>query len=694
MAVKLTNEFGSRANPSSAAYPSGSLKDETNPGVSNDGTPLSSRVGNDFQGFMQSALAEAGIDANGNPDSVDNPQILNALKKVQENHAASYTDIVYKASGGKSAVENMIIGAEVGNVCSADGTIFKRASSTGGLSDFQSVGPVYLSSFLEIGNTNALPALETCYSTYDHFIIDEDVNITLVEKTIESRTYPAGLNMNLPNKTIEFAKESKMTMDTVIGGRYSMFVVNADNNKIIAPQLIGDKDTHLDDPSAPVGQDEQGYGIRVEANGSNCTLVDPVTNKFWGDGIVWYTSGDGGYIQGKHYSYDCRRQGISVIRCGGLRIDHVVGEEIGVVNGAENGPWSTIDIEPDLADQFIKNISIGTIEGINNKGVCCLLALLALDDSAPFVDITIDNILSRGCKRAFEPRVDKNVKGKIYIKYILGKDSSNQDFQTVNFNNTMQLEIDKLVSVDCNKAGLTSSAFATPVGIYKNFSAESNVGNILIRSLEVINTTFLQHPVSMVNNFDSVDFGAITIEEIILTNSTFNNGAVHNPANAVFKTNSRIRKSFTGIASISNSEWINTIDNTGATGTTVVTVPTNYGYEGMLIELDHTATPEFRVAFADGFERSNAPVRSFAVGDKLLTRRISNQWSIESVAAGQWSQGGYGYYSYGMSAGGATSARPADPTPWMTFFDVNVGSQITYNNSTSRWVKSSDGTPV
>ena len=86
MAVKLTDEFGSRANPSSAAYPNGSLKDETNPGVSNDGSPLSNRVGNDFQGFMQSALAEAGIDANGNPDSVDNPQILNSLKEVIGNH--------------------------------------------------------------------------------------------------------------------------------------------------------------------------------------------------------------------------------------------------------------------------------------------------------------------------------------------------------------------------------------------------------------------------------------------------------------------------------------------------------------------------------------------------------------------------------------------------------------------------------
>ena len=137
MAVKLTDEFGNRANPSSAAYPNGSLKDETNPGVSNDGSPLSSRVGNDFQGFMQSALAEAGIDANGNPDSVDNPQILNALKKIQENHASTYTDIVYKASGGKSAIENMVLGnpisANDGDILSTGSTLWIANSSNQGL---------------------------------------------------------------------------------------------------------------------------------------------------------------------------------------------------------------------------------------------------------------------------------------------------------------------------------------------------------------------------------------------------------------------------------------------------------------------------------------------------------------------------------------------------------------------------------
>ena len=101
MAIKITDEFGNRANPPSDAYPNGSLKDETNPGVSNDGSPLSSRVGNDFQGFMQSALSEAGIDANGNPDSVDNPQILNSIKSITDDRF-NYDGLVYQGAGNIS----------------------------------------------------------------------------------------------------------------------------------------------------------------------------------------------------------------------------------------------------------------------------------------------------------------------------------------------------------------------------------------------------------------------------------------------------------------------------------------------------------------------------------------------------------------------------------------------------------------
>ena len=137
MAIRVIDEFGSRANPPDASYPDGSLKNETNPGVSNDGSPLDSRVGNDWEGFKQSLLSGGGVSANGNPDSVSNPQILDSLKSIVANNASEYTDIVYKASGGKSAVENMIaefssnpIAYAVGTILSTGGTVWQYTDST------------------------------------------------------------------------------------------------------------------------------------------------------------------------------------------------------------------------------------------------------------------------------------------------------------------------------------------------------------------------------------------------------------------------------------------------------------------------------------------------------------------------------------------------------------------------------------
>lgn len=547
--------------------------------------------------------------------------------------------------------------------------------------------------------TDCRPYLRRAYENNLDTIVDSIGgmwNMKLIKTA--SISYPHGIEMNIPGHGITFERGAKMTMETVVGGRYSMFVANAADNYIDYPHLTGDKESHLPDQTAETGKDEQGSGIRVDTGAKNFRISDPTTNKMWGDGILWVCEDSGGYIKGRHYAFDCRRQGISVIKQGGLKIESTVGEEIGVINGAENGPWATIDIEPDHASQNIKGLEIGTIEGINNKGPACLLALLKLNETSDDIDLKIGNIISKGCLRAFEPRVDYGVKGSISIDYIHGTDSFQQDFQTVMFSDSVSLTVDKMISVNCNRKGDTASAYATPVGIYKNYDRTAKVGGIRIKSLTVINDeTFLQHPVSIVNNEDiptdenyNSMFGTIQIDEINSSQANFNNGSVHNKANAIFKTNSRIRKSFSVSASLNNNEWINTINNTGAENTVLVTVPENYGYEGMLFEVEHTGAPELRVKFIDKLERSLTDLRSHDVGDKAIIRRISGQWSIESVPSGQWSQGGYGYFGYGLTAGGNTANRPTDPLPWMQYSDVTIGKSITWSPVLNNWVLSSD----
>ncbi|WFS86245.1 intramolecular chaperone auto-processing domain protein [Vibrio phage vB_VhaS_MAG7] len=69
---------------------------------------------------------------------------------------SNYTDIAYKASGGNSAVENMITGTPIasgdGMIIECEfGTRFKRVSTTNGdITDFESVGDIYIRDWLSL----------------------------------------------------------------------------------------------------------------------------------------------------------------------------------------------------------------------------------------------------------------------------------------------------------------------------------------------------------------------------------------------------------------------------------------------------------------------------------------------------------------------------------------------------------------
>ena len=79
--INLESEFSPRVNPADANYPFGSIKDNTSPGA-NDGTPLAAVWGNDWEGFAQAAMTEAGITPSGFPDTAQDSQLLDAVKAV------------------------------------------------------------------------------------------------------------------------------------------------------------------------------------------------------------------------------------------------------------------------------------------------------------------------------------------------------------------------------------------------------------------------------------------------------------------------------------------------------------------------------------------------------------------------------------------------------------------------------------
>lgn len=90
MAINLDERYPGRANPKSLSYPQGSFKNRTSP-TSKDGTYLEQDWANDWAGFFQSLLKEAGIAANGVVDTAQASQYYDALIAAIRSQDASET---------------------------------------------------------------------------------------------------------------------------------------------------------------------------------------------------------------------------------------------------------------------------------------------------------------------------------------------------------------------------------------------------------------------------------------------------------------------------------------------------------------------------------------------------------------------------------------------------------------------------
>lgn len=87
MSLKLNERYPGRFNNPSADYPDGSFKNRTAP-AAKDGSYLEQDWANDREGFFQSLLYAAGIEANGLVDKVGSSQIFESMLHVIRNQTA------------------------------------------------------------------------------------------------------------------------------------------------------------------------------------------------------------------------------------------------------------------------------------------------------------------------------------------------------------------------------------------------------------------------------------------------------------------------------------------------------------------------------------------------------------------------------------------------------------------------------
>ena len=95
MAISVEDTYPGRAKPPDASYPEGSVKNETIPNSSDDGTPLDELWGNDFEGLKQAIMRSAGTvptipgDV---PDTATASQILQGLIELVQGRAINYNE--------------------------------------------------------------------------------------------------------------------------------------------------------------------------------------------------------------------------------------------------------------------------------------------------------------------------------------------------------------------------------------------------------------------------------------------------------------------------------------------------------------------------------------------------------------------------------------------------------------------------
>lgn len=129
-------------------------------------------------------------------DTTVNPVGDNVNWKIQNDlntgNLSDYTDIVYKASGGNSAVENMIAGNPVqssdGNICFADGLMYVRNSGTSGtIADFDLYGFTNGSKLQCVDNLITIEGV-------DYYVLGDDVNGLVITNIDLTQPYSADID--------------------------------------------------------------------------------------------------------------------------------------------------------------------------------------------------------------------------------------------------------------------------------------------------------------------------------------------------------------------------------------------------------------------------------------------------------------------------------------------------------------------
>lgn len=227
------------------------------------------------------------------------------------------------------------------------------------------------------------------------------------------------------NSSYRFGKNSKLLMKPSSKSGYNMLDCNGKENiTIINPVLVGDRKLHQGNTG------EWGFGISIRG-AKNISVDGAKIYDCFGDGIyigrLNQLISDNITISNAFVS-NSRRNGISITSGTNIK---VLSSTFQKSNG--KGPSSGIDIEPNNAQDELKNIELTNIKTIDNENWGLLINLVNLrkDNSLDKkISISIDNLIDSGSKYGMsfwlnrKNNYSKNITGSIIVNNLKLMNSS------------------------------------------------------------------------------------------------------------------------------------------------------------------------------------------------------------------------------------------------------------------------------
>lgn len=431
------------------------------------------------------------------------------------------------------------------------------------------------------------------------------------------------------------------------GGSYAVFYsANSENISINRLKVIGERGEHIGTTG------EWGMGLSLNTC-KNVNIEYLECNDCWGDGLYLGKVAVGssneniniGYFKGDNN----RRQGISVVTADGLNIKSAY-----ISNTKGTAPEAGIDLEPNHPEDKLKSININNITTKGNAGGGIIFVSLQLNDTTPFIDITINNHTSIG-EHGFSATGARAtlVKGSIVLNNFKNENAPIYGMYIRNYANQPDITINNPVIINSNQNGRTDE-FASGIYISREASdvIPSGAYNPLIRVIKPFVKSYdgkMRRGIYVNNTTGNVanNIENVYIEEPYVEGASASPLLYQSSFDVIDKMNKNKRIQVGSNTPVNAYLTYTNFSNLGSVADIRVQLGSVPHYSKSSMKIKVESPSRFGIQMMNGAYLRNlgstyTNISSNTVGDYLVVRcvdAVNNIWELEELV-GNWTIGG------------------------------------------------------